>query len=154
MRSSRRSMSPSVDALSRSGIDIRMPRAVLIRPASAMASIERPPRSKKSLPLPHLTTPSTLTVHLRVRHEVPGWLAAGSMPSPSPSGKVTAPSRLRALVCPASPPPEPVRAQCQKVPVCGRAGEAAGLEASHRRDHARSPVAAGNRALAIVKRME
>jgi hypothetical protein len=66
-----------------------------------MASIERPPRSKKSLPLPHLTTPSTLTVDLRVRHEVPGWLAAGAMPSPSPSGKVTAPSRLRALVCPA-----------------------------------------------------
>ena len=52
-------MSPTVDALNRSAIDIRMPRTVLIRPASTMASIERPPRSKKSLPVPHLTTPST-----------------------------------------------------------------------------------------------
>ena len=52
-------MSPTVDALNRSAIEIRMPRAALIRPASTMASIERPPRSKKSLPVPHLATPRT-----------------------------------------------------------------------------------------------
>ena len=57
--SSRRSMSPTVGALNRSAIDTRIPRAELMRPASTIASTERPPRSKKSLAMPHLATPST-----------------------------------------------------------------------------------------------
>ena len=75
VRSSLRSISAAVDALNRSPIDIRTPKATLTRPASIIASTERPPRSKKSLSTPHLATPSTSANR---SHKIPCRAVAGA----------------------------------------------------------------------------
>src|ERR1700722_5826163 len=101
MRSSWGSMSPTVGALNRSAIDTRIPRELLMRPASIIASIERPPRSKKSLSTPHLATPSTWA-NSSHRSSCRGVLGAwyGSRPFSSGTGSaatLTAPAAVAGI---------------------------------------------------------